>query len=404
MRGGAGLLWGLAAAFVVWLIAGVGIAGNAGMAAAHERFSSLAAAVVAIVAPFGLIVALRTRSSRGTFSWPRAIAGGGFAGVAGGWVFGLWMARVNFFPLIAGIVGSDARGVGVALHFAIAVAIGASFGVLFQDGIRGIGSSLGWGVSYGILWWFLGPLTLLPLLTHHPIDWSAQHATTLFGSLVGHIVYGTIVGALYAIVDRVWRHVFYESDPLRREPWGPGTRTLEAVAWGAAASMLGGVAFGGVMAATGDLPRVAALAGGSSPALGFAIHMIISAVIGASFGVFFRYEVTGAADALAWGSAYGTIWWFLGPLTLFPILLGHPFVWTADAAASVLPSLVGHVVYGALTAIAFLALQRRRSAWLELDPRFARSEARRRRPSGTAAPAVWMTLLGFGIVLPLVLS
>src|SRR5258708_27699592 len=85
------------------------------------------------------------------------------------------MTAVNFCPLVAGLVHSDSPDVGMALHFLIAVIIGASFGLLFQPDVRSLGSSMGWGLGYGIFWWFLGPLTLLPVLQGQPIDWSYEH-------------------------------------------------------------------------------------------------------------------------------------------------------------------------------------------------------------------------------------
>ena len=91
------------------------------------------------------------------FSLARALVAGGLAGVVGGWAFGQWMAKAHFFPLIAGLVGSSSPGLGKTLHFVIAVIIGATFGLLFQRDVRGYGSSLGWGLAYGIFWWFLGP-------------------------------------------------------------------------------------------------------------------------------------------------------------------------------------------------------------------------------------------------------
>ena len=54
-----------------------------------------------------------------------SIAIGGLAGLVGGLAFGVWMERAGFFPLVAGLVGSDSPGVGRALHFLISVAIGA---------------------------------------------------------------------------------------------------------------------------------------------------------------------------------------------------------------------------------------------------------------------------------------
>ena len=62
------------------------------------------------------------------------------------------MAQVGFFPLIAGLVNSDSQMVGVTLHYIFAIIIGASFGLLFQRDVRGYGSSLSWGLAYGLFW------------------------------------------------------------------------------------------------------------------------------------------------------------------------------------------------------------------------------------------------------------
>lgn len=413
---GAGLLWGIAFAFLLWLVvpAGVlpfvsGAMPNMGMLdAARAHFPELVGYVLCFGLPLGVALGtwngLQPHIERPSFSWARAIVVGGLAGVLGGWAFSKWMAQINFFPLIAGLVGSDSRRVGVTLHFIFAIIIGATYGLLFQRDVRGHGSSMGWGLAYGIFWWFLGPLTILPLWLGQPLNWSYQRGGELFGSLVGHIIYGLIVGLVYATLDRLWVGFFTESDPINREPEGPGIRFLYSLRRGAAASLAGGLLFSLVMMATGTLSRVATLIGATSPIIGFLVHLVISALVGMSYGVLFQREAPNAGSGVAWGFLYGLIWWFIGPLTLMPLLLGARVEWTTAVAGALLPSLVGHLLYGAATASLFLLLERRHAAWLLLDPRVAAREAQRTRPIGTPAPALWLFALGLGVLLPIMLS
>ena len=411
---GAGLIWGLGFAFVLWLAVPVGLSsaasgGEQGMGmldAARAGFPQLVGYVVCFGAPLGIALGtwgvLRRDEDRPRFSWPRALAVGGLAGLVGGWAFGKWMAQAGFFPLIAGLVGSQSRMVGVTLHFFFAFVIGASLGVLFQRDLRGYGSSMGWGMAYGILWWFVGPLTIMPIWAGQPLDWSWQRGAALFGSLVGHVVYGLLAGLVYGTFDKLWVGFFTDSDPIHREPEGPGVSVLHSLKWGALASLAGGLALDLVLVASGSTP--AALWTGRSSTLGLAAGLAISTVLGMSYGLLFHREAPSFGAAVLWGLLFGLIRWYVDPLTIEPILLRGGFDWSVGAASALLPSLVGQLLFGAVTAWSFLALEKRHAAWLLLDPRIAAREAKRRRPEGTPAPGLWLFALGTGVLLPILLG
>jgi uncharacterized membrane protein YagU involved in acid resistance len=412
---GSGLIWGLGSAFLLWLAVPTGLLpllqGTARMGMLDEaraHFPELVAYLLCFGLPLGLLNGVlkmsKTSGEKMSFTFLRAVTVGGLAGLVGGWAFSLWFAQNNAFVLIAGIVNSDSSAVGMLLHYLIAVSIGASFGLLFQRDVRSAGSSLCWGLAYGLFWWFLGPLTLLPLLLHQHIDWSYLHASAFFGSLIGHAVYGILLGLVYAWGNRLWVGLFIESDPINRQAEGPGLLTLHSLAWGALASLLGGLLLSVVLTTTGALPQVAALMRGSSPLAGFAILLVISFVIGMSYGLLFAHESPDVGSSMAWGMLYGLAWWFLGPLTLMPVLLVHAPAWTIQAADPLLPSLLGHLIYGAATGLVFFWFESRHAKWLLLDTRYASREAHLRRPPGTPAPALWLVVLGLGLMLPIILG
>src|SRR3990170_3105644 len=124
---------------------------------------------------------------------------------------------------------------------------------------------------------------------------------------------------------------------------------------GASAGLIGGLAFTWAMQAQG-LRAAAGLAGLPSTGVGAPLELGAAILIGAGYGAIFRYQPFAYAATISSGVLYGLLWWIAGPLTLAPLLLGRGPGWSLQEADAALPSLVGHVLYGALTGLSFYAL------------------------------------------------
>src|SRR5215469_2631919 len=379
---GAGLIWGLAFAVLLWIVFPAGIVpliavgSHSMLFDARERFPELVALLLCLGMPVGLALGswggLHSNVVAVRFNWKRAIIAGGFAGVLGGLIFGRWVSSGDYFPLLAGYGPlNTSRMMIIVLHFGVALLIGVTFGLLFQRDVKGYGSCMGWGLGYAILWWFLGQFTLLPIAAHRQLDWSANQASAVFGSLVGHILYGLILGVAYATFDRVWLRLFIESDPLNREVGGAGVNVLRSLSWGAGAGLFGGIFASPVLLATHALPKIVGLDTTLSGFRGLTLHLLVSAAIGMTYGLLFRNEASGVGLGIGWGWLFGLIWWFAGPMTLLPLMLTGVCDWSTGAASALLPSLMGHLTYGATTAFVFLFIERRYMRVLLLDPRIA---------------------------------
>ena len=142
--------------------------------------------------------------------------------------------------------------------------------------------------------------------------------------------------------------------------------------------LAGGLVFGMMMAMMGMLPMIGKMIGQPIAAAGFLLHMFNSAIIGAGFAIVVSGIKAGAGSrgaALASGLTYGAAWWVLGPLTLMPLFMGMGLGvnWNLTAAAAMLPSLMGHMIYGAVLGLTYVTLQNRASvarmdASLEVSP------------------------------------
>lgn len=126
---------------------------------------------------------------------------------------------------------------------------------------------------------------------------------------------------------------------------------------GVVAGLVGGSVFGVQMAVGGMLPMVAGMIGSSSVVIGFLVHLLISAVIGGTFGVIAARLPSTLLMQVGAGFLYGLVWWVLGALIIMPLVLGMGEM-VLQVGESQLMSFVGHGIFGIVMGVSFVLLRK----------------------------------------------
>ena len=126
---------------------------------------------------------------------------GAISGLGSGLVFGVMLAAMGMLPRIGQLIGVPTVVGGLLLHLVISAFFGAAYSLAAGRLLSRWRSGLFGGVIYGAGLWLLGPLTLMPLLMGLALDtnWNLIAVTAQLPSLLGHLLYGGLLG-----VGRVW--------------------------------------------------------------------------------------------------------------------------------------------------------------------------------------------------------
>jgi uncharacterized membrane protein len=157
----------------------------------------------------------------------RKLNGGIIAGLIAGVLFGVLMQmmtvpaengmRMPMMAMVAKVVHSDSIAVGWLYHLFNSAVVGAVFAVVLGSRVRGFREGASWGFAYGVFWWVLGAQILMPLLLGMPAFASLRMAPMrmiALGSLIGHIIYGLVLGLAFVKLRRQ-PAVFARVDPAR---------------------------------------------------------------------------------------------------------------------------------------------------------------------------------------------
>lgn len=143
------------------------------------------------------------------------IGNGIITGLGGGIVFGIMMQMMNaptpqggempMMAMVAMVLGSMSVFVGWLYHLFNSAVIGAIFGWLLGSRAQSFVAGLGWGAVYGFVWWILGALILMPVFLGMPPFaplMMAPMRPVAMGSLVGHVIFGIILGGGFVMLKR----------------------------------------------------------------------------------------------------------------------------------------------------------------------------------------------------------
>ncbi len=138
-------------------------------------------------------------ATEGTRALPMSVAAGAAAGLVAGVPLGIIMQVRDIMPMVAGLVGDPSTGLGWLVHLFNSTLFGAIFAVLFSRWIARPGPALGLGLLYGIAWWVVGALWIMPAWLGMS-EMIFEVGDNQWWSLIGHLLYGLLLGVLYVLI------------------------------------------------------------------------------------------------------------------------------------------------------------------------------------------------------------
>ena len=267
---------------------------------------------------------------------------GAAAGLVGGVTFGITMADLDRLPAFAELLRLDSAAIGFVVVAVVGSLLGAGFGVLVYYQRPGVGETLFGGLVYAVFWWYIGPLTLMPLLQGDGLRWDVSSAQMEFHLLIGHVLYGVVISLAFVLVQlrrylNTGSLVFKGSILLR----------------GGLAGLMGGGLLGIMLNQQDQLLTFAAMADSNSQSVAWSIVLSVGLVSGVVFSLLYPRPTDGAGAVLVRGMVYGFVWWVVGGLTLVPLLEGTGLTWTAERVRANFETFPAYLFFGAAVALLY---------------------------------------------------
>ncbi|MEM7117246.1 MAG: hypothetical protein AAF614_32735 [Chloroflexota bacterium] len=194
--------------------------------------------------------------------------------------------------------------------------LGAFFVLLLGQHMRSSGAALIWGQAYGLLWWLLGIVTMVPLLMGNGLLWTEAGllaaAPDLLAALVGHglILGGGYFGLLW-LIEQIPSVDVALLQPKSLAPFSIASSQTQAMIVGA----LGGLLSAWLLLRWLNDPaiyvEIGSMVGSQSPFVGGIIAYTTAVLAGILFGRLFYSDIVSPGTALILGVAASFAGWLL---------------------------------------------------------------------------------------------
>ncbi|KTD50373.1 hypothetical protein Lqui_1698 [Legionella quinlivanii] len=122
------------------------------------------------------------------------------AGIIAGIVFSFFLLMGGMVETLGAIIRMPTLTGGLLVHAIVSIITGIVFAVVFGYFIHSWGLAILLGLLFGLGMWIAGPMTLLPYMAAGtPLfsKWNLVDLKANIPPLVGHLVYGFLLGVVY---------------------------------------------------------------------------------------------------------------------------------------------------------------------------------------------------------------
>lgn len=133
------------------------------------------------------------------------VSNGIVAGIVAGIFFAFFVILDNISKNLGALIGMPTRLEGLFILLIVTLIAGIVFSFIFGSLIHTWTAAISWGLFFGLVMWILGPMTLLPTLANgKPLfsQWSHEGLHENFSILIGHLIYGLVLGLSYCFLKK----------------------------------------------------------------------------------------------------------------------------------------------------------------------------------------------------------